>query len=246
MARPRQLPVKPLLLAARRGVSAARSTYTDRRGRADHLGLSIALRAALGPGDDAIDVGAHVGDVSRQILTSAPGGRLLAVEPLPHLAAELRRTMPESVIVEEVALTDAEPGEVDFLHVKNDPGYSGLRERDYPQEPDLERLTVRTERLDALVERHGLEPRLIKIDVEGAELHVLRSARRTIERFRPVVLVEHGTAAAGYGESPATFFDLCVELGLRVFNFDGDDPYDRDGFVAAVGPEGFFNFLLRP
>jgi hypothetical protein len=61
-----------------------------------------------------------------------------------------------------------------------------------------------------------------------------------------VILVEHGSAAEGYGESPATFFDLCVELELRVFNFDGQDPYTRDGFIAAVGPEGYFNFLLRP
>lgn len=246
MARPRQFQVRPIVSAARRGVSAARSSYTDRRGRTDHLGLSIALRTALGPGDDAIDVGAHTGDVTRQILTSAPGGKLLAVEPLPHLAAALRSTMPGSVIVEQVALTDAEPGEVEFLHVKNDPGYSGLRERDYPQDPEFERLTVQTQRLDALVEQHGLRPKLIKIDVEGAELHVLRSARRTITEFKPVVIVEHGSAAEGYGESPATFFDLATELGLRVFNFDGHDPYDRQGFIDAVGPDGYFNFLLRP
>ncbi|MDQ8046740.1 MAG: FkbM family methyltransferase [Solirubrobacteraceae bacterium] len=240
------IPVKDLTSAARRGVSAARSSYTDRRGRTDHLGLSIALRTALGPADDAIDVGAHLGDVTRQILTSSPRGKVLAVEPLPHMAADLRRTLPSSVIVEEVALNDDEPGEVEFLHVKNDPGYSGLRERDYPQAPEFEKLTVKTQRLDTLVEQHGLKPRLIKIDVEGAELLVLRGARKTIAEHRPVILVEHGSAAEGYGESPATFFDLCAELELRIFDFDGRDPYTRQGFIDAVGPEGYFNFLLRP
>ncbi len=248
MARSRQSipPVKELATAARRGVSAARSSYIQRRGRADHLGLAVALRAALGPDDDAIDVGAHEGDVTRQILSSAPNGKLLAVEPLPHLAANLRKTLPSSVIVEEFALNDEEPGEVEFLHVKNNPGYSGLRERDYPEAPEFERLTVKTQRLDTLVEQHGLKPRLIKIDVEGAELLVLRGAEKTIRKYKPIILVEHGSAAEGYGESPATFYDLCTELGLRVFNFDGDDPYTRAGFIAAVGPEGYFNFILRP
>lgn len=247
MARSRQSipPVKDLATAARRGVSAARSTHTQRRSRADHIGLAVALRAALGPDDDAIDVGAHKGEVTAQILTSAPNGKLLAVEPLPHLAADLRRTLPSGVIVEEFALNDEEPGEVEFLHVKNNPGYSGLRERDYPEEPEFERLTVKTQRLDTLVEQHGLRPRLIKIDVEGAELLVLRGARKTIAEFKPVILVEHGSAALGYGESPATFFDLCTELGLRIFNFDGHDPYTREGFIAAVGPDHYFNFLLR-
>lgn len=244
----RSLSISPseAVSAAKRGLHAARSSYTQRRGRADHVGMAVALRAALSPGDDAIDVGAHLGDVTRQILQSTIDGRVLAIEPLPHLAADLRRTLLDSVIVEECALTDGDPGEAEFLHVKNNPGYSGLRERDYPEAPDFEKVTVKTQRLDDLVKQHGLSPRLIKIDVEGAELLVLRGARETIAEFKPVILIEHGSAAAGYGESPATFFDCVTDLGLRVFNFDGDAPYQRGAFINAVGPNHYFNFLLRP
>ncbi|MFT4035288.1 MAG: FkbM family methyltransferase [Patulibacter sp.] len=246
MSQARNIQVQELVQAAKRGYHAARSTHTQRRGRADHLGMTLALRAALGPGDDAIDVGAHLGDVARQIIESAPGGKLLAIEPLPHLAAQLRAASLPGVILEECALTDGEPGDVEFLHVKNHPGYSGLRERDYPETPDFERITVHSRRLDDLVAQHGLAPRFIKIDVEGAELLVLRGARQTIERHRPVIVVEHGSAAESYGETPATFYDLAAELGLRIFNFDGDAAYTRPAFIDAVGPSGHFNFLLRP
>lgn len=209
--------------------------------------MAVALRSALAPGDHAIDVGAHLGDVTRQILQSTgDDGRVLAIEPLPHLAAGLRETLADAVIVEECALTDGAAGEAEFVHVRNNPGYSGLRERDYPEEPQLERFTVRTRPLDELVEAHGLRPRLIKIDVEGAEVLVLRGARETIRTCKPVILVEHGTAAVGYGESPETFFDCVTDLGLRVFNFDGEPPYQRGAFVNAVGPNRYFNFLLRP
>jgi FkbM family methyltransferase len=242
----RRAQAQELLQAAKRGYHAARSSHVQRRGRADHLGMTLAMRAALGPGDDAVDVGAHEADVTRQITESAPGGRVLAIEPLPHLAAKLRAAALPGVILEECALTDGEPGEVEFLHVKNNPGYSGLRERDYPDTPDFERLTVQTRRLDDLVAQHGLAPRFIKIDVEGAELLVLRGAQLTIEAHRPVIVIEHGSAAEGYGETPATFYELATDLGLRIFNFDGDPAYSRDDFVDAVGPEGHFNFLLRP
>ena len=59
-------------------------------------------------------------------------------------------------------------------------------------------------------------------------------------------LDEHGSAAEGYGESPASFFALCEELELRIFDFDGHGPYDRERFVGSVRPDGYFNFLLRP
>lgn len=245
--RPTSLSPRPAVAAAKRGYHAARSTYTQRRGRADHTGMAVALRAALGQGDHAIDVGAHLGDVTRQIMQSiGPSGRVLAVEPLPHLAAGLRRTLGDAVIIEECALTDGGAGEAEFLHVKNNPGYSGLRERDYPEAPIFERVTVKTRPLDELVEEHGLKPKLIKIDVEGAELLVLRSAEQTIRKYQPTILVEHGSAAVGYGESPATFYDCVTDLGLRIFNFDGEPPYQRGAFINAVGPNRYFNFLLRP
>jgi FkbM family methyltransferase len=238
--------IDSLSAKARRALGAARSNHTDRRSRLDNHGMEVALRTALGPNDDAIDVGAHMGDITRQIIASAPGGHHLAVEPLPHLARGLRESMPPNVTIAECALSDDEPGEVEFLHVSNNEGYSGLLERDYPQDPEFIKLRVQTRRLDDLVAQHNLRPRLIKIDVEGAELLVLRSGRETIREFRPVILVEHGSAAEGYGESPASFYSLAEELQLRIFDFDGHGPYDRPTFVGAVRPDGFFNFLLRP
>ena len=38
---------------------------------------------------------------------------------------------------------------------------------------------------------------LIKIDVEGMELEVLQGAKATLERFRPIIIVERAQGAAG-------------------------------------------------
>ena len=44
--------------------------------------------------------------------------------------------------------------------------------------------------LDDAVAEHGLRPAVVKIDVEGGELDVLRGATRTLADAQPVLLVE--------------------------------------------------------
>lgn len=53
------------------------------------------------------------------------------------------------------------------------------------------RVVVDGDTLDGFCERTGLARiDFVKIDVEGAELHVLRGGEATVERLRPVVMVE--------------------------------------------------------
>jgi hypothetical protein len=74
-------------------------------------------------------------------------------------------------------------------------------------------LEVRVRRLDDLAEELGLAPQHLKIDVEGAELAVLRGGERLIRRYQPTIFLStHGPAvhaaccgllaAWGYGLSP--------------------------------------------
>jgi Methyltransferase FkbM domain len=68
-----------------------------------------------------------------------------------------------------------------------DPSFSSLAAGRFDEgEPiDVEVTTV-----DAQVEAAGLRPSVIKIDVEGGELAVVSGMKRTLERHRPVLLVE--------------------------------------------------------
>lgn len=86
-------------------------------------------------------------------------------------------------------------------------------------------------RLDDWVRDHPL-PRLdlIKLDVEGAEMNVIRGADDTLRRFRPRLLVEYNPAcAAAYFGQPADA--LYHELAKRFAAVYAIDP---DGSLTPI------------
>jgi FkbM family methyltransferase len=191
-----------------------------------------------------IDVGAHDGDVLADMVRVAPRGRHLAYEPLPHLAEHLARRFP-SVEVRRAALSDRD-GETSFVHVRDLPQYSGLRERAYPQAVERELITVTTERLDDHLPG-GFAPAFVKIDVEGAECLVIAGALRTLAEHRPTVVVEHGPGGSDhYGSTPADLHRLlCDEAGLRIFDLDGEGPYSLDRLQESYASGARWNYVAH-
>ena len=71
-----------------------------------------------------------------------------------------------------------------------------------------------------LVERGEIPDkiRLIKIDVEGFEMEVLRGMRKTLETVQPILIVEINSVMLAYQESsPAELFLFLTSLGYRIF-----------------------------
>jgi FkbM family methyltransferase len=229
------------------GLREARVAFeADRRRelRDDHATRAI-LACVLRTNSNAIDVGANEGTVLDSIVRLAPGGRHIAFEPIPELCERLATRFPQ-IDVRCSAASDA-PGRTEFSHVLGAPAYSGLRQRDgLPAGAgEVRRIPVLVERLDDVVEASYV-PTLLKIDVEGAELGVLRGAVGMLERHRPFVLFEHGAGGADlYGTRPTEVFDLLQSVGLRIFDLDGDGPYTRTRFEEAF-TEPIWNFLATP
>jgi FkbM family methyltransferase len=205
---------------------------TARRERLDNEHLRLLMAFVLREDSKCIDVGAHAGAMLQDMAYFAPKGRHIAYEPIPEFYERLRSAFP-SVDVRQAALSDAD-GQTSFNYVKNMPGMSGMHRRNYPREPQIERLTVRTERLDDHLP-DGYVPDLIKIDVEGAEHLVLAGARHTILTHRPTLIVEYGRGSHAYtGVGAEEMYQLLAgDLGYRIFDLDGNGPYSRDEFKTT-------------
>jgi FkbM family methyltransferase len=208
----------------------------------EEIAVQAVLAALLRPGATYVDVGTNRGQLLGAALRAAPKGRHIAFEPIPELAGEVRRAFPH-VDTRQLALS-AEAGTAEFCHFKTMDGWSGLHrspevsdERGHP-----EYIQVRLSTLDA--ELSGVTPRVVKIDVEGAELDVVRGGRQALARSKPFVIFEHVAAAAALYGSPSTaLWDAFDELGYEVFSITGEGPLTRDAFAAA---SGVVNWLARP
>lgn len=150
------------------------------------------VRALLPRGGMLVDVGANTG--TYVVAGLAAGALVLAVEPQPELAAQLRFWFPTaSVTVVETAVAPVsgtaalhQPLQHEqVLHAR-----ASLR-HDANDGYAQRTITVRTDTLDALVAAHGHDRvDVVKIDVEGFECDVLRSAGAVLDTYRPAVVVE--------------------------------------------------------
>ncbi len=153
------------------------------------------------------DIGAHVGYYSL-ILARLVGshGRIHAFEPLPANIRQVqvhveRNGLQKVVHVHPFALSDM-TGPARFRGPVGTRGRGqgylvGARVQKLTAEAGkFSEIDVEQRRLDDLVQRGEIErPDFVKLDVEGAELHVLRGARETLARARPVIAAELHTAA---------------------------------------------------
>lgn len=194
-----------------------------------------------------VDVGCHKGSILREAIRYAPAGQHWAFEPLPHLFANLKVDFP-GVHLFNVALSDS-CGQTAFAHVPSNPGMSGLKlRRDLTCPTD--NLTIRTATLDSIVQTNRID--MIKIDVEGAELLVLRGAQDVISRNRPVIVFEHGlNGADSYGHTPEQVFDIVSDFGLVLstmkYWLHGESiPFSRSQFCDYYySGEGYYFIAYR-
>jgi len=210
------------------------------------------LKRVVQPDSNCVDVGCHRGSLMRTIIHEAPRGTHFGFEPIPDLARDLQRRFP-TVNIKAMALSD-HAGEAQFCHVADNPGLSGFRRMGHVRaDAEVQQITVAVDRLDQVLPA-GLAIRFIKIDVEGAQLEVLRGAVRTLTQNRPFVVFEHGALAReGYGTTSEMVYDLLVsQCGLKISLMShwlaGKGTLSREEFSGQVGTHAGsqFCFLAHP
>lgn len=151
-----------------------------------------AFQEYIRPGMTVYDIGANIGFFS--LLAArlvGPGGRVVAFEADPEVAARLREHVARNkfswVVVEEKAVW-SEPCSV--LFARTDTGVSP--DRGLGHVVSIEE--ANTIRVDAVsldeYSRAFPPPNFLKCDVEGAEVEVFRGAGRILSESRPIVLCE--------------------------------------------------------
>lgn len=158
----------------------------------------------------AIDVGAHVGLWSRVL--SHHFAEVIAFEPMPHLQeCFLANTADcENVVLQYTAVSD-NAGAVRLERVQENSGNCHVSNDAWGGD------VVESVTLDGVLSRIAHKVDLIKIDVEGWELHVVEGARELITNARPVIVVEQKPGnAERYGIGQRDAVKLLESWGASV------------------------------
>jgi FkbM family methyltransferase len=153
--------------------------------------LVAAARFLCSPGDTVVEVGANVGTETIALADIVgPRGQVYAFEPFPANVELLRLavgTIPQIEIV-PAALSDMS-GTIDFVPALDERESGSGRIAVGTEGAASGRISVPTYPLDAFL-ANKTPVRLLVIDAEGAEVRILRGAKETLHRDRPVVIVE--------------------------------------------------------
>jgi FkbM family methyltransferase len=204
------------------------------------------LNAFLKPGMVFVDGGAHIGEYSlRAARLVGPGGAVHAFEPSPENFEFLKRNLEQNGLANvraRCAALSESNGKLSFRK-ESDPTLNRLQTGSDDAQPPHGVITVDCCRLDSYWAREEKPINLIKLDVEGAELMVLRGTEH-LERL-PVWIFEYSPENyARFGYEPGQILGAFRDRGYSIWTWDGSDckpvaePSGEDmNLIAAPGSQ---------
>jgi FkbM family methyltransferase len=176
--------------------------------------LAPVLRAVLSPGDCFYDVGANLGTYS---LWASPlvdeSGQVHAFEPVPETRGRLEALITQNALRNVTIVPAAVGAEAGVGYLRTVPGASGLAHLSTQVSEQVAEQSGVSERSGCIeaplvslddYARQNPPPSLVKIDVEGHELGVLRGARSLLDTHLPAVVFETIPSHQARADSPAT------------------------------------------
>lgn len=172
------------------------------------------------------DVGAHYGIYSLLMAARCgKSGHVAAFEPDPYAREILARNVSlnsglKPPVIESAACFD-EIGEAVLFSRGGNAQSSLVRSGvEFSDTHKSEEITVATVTLDSYLAMHGLEPRCVKIDAEGAEIRILKGARNLLAGNAEILCELHPYAWPEFGSRLAELKDLASAAGRRIRYLD--------------------------
>lgn len=213
------------------------------------------VMSVIAPGDHVIDIGGHIGTFSIPIARRVTEtGRVFTFEPIDEHVQLLERNIEMNNVAGSVRVFQSIVTDIPARYARHtshrNTSLSTFRLEATDQDGDIPCMN-----LDAWWQQQRdsgtltARVRLIKIDVEGMELNVLKSGRRVLDRDRPIVYFEvalvHMDAA---GNRLDEMNDLMKQFGYDFFLNLGQRNSSTDDFelgrISSLANGGrFFDVL---
>lgn len=186
------------------------SFFVDPGARADD---STALKMLLRPGDTYVDVGANIGHLAIEAaLIVGKSGKVVAIEAHPLTSHYCEENIVLNGLNDAIQLMNCAVGDsAGFVHFSDNAPSSADQNRVVTSSG----LTVPKARLDELLQPAPIA--LLKIDVEGYELFVLRGATALLPSVRAIYFEAWDSHFANYQYAFSDIYDLLVAQGFSIY-----------------------------
>ncbi len=176
-------------------------------------------------GKDFIDVGAYIGD-SALVLNNFYPRKLYAFEPIPENFQNLLKTINLNQLKNIVPIQKGLGDNNARLKLVKKDIISFIDESGSEE--------VEIIKLDDFVKENSIQTGLIKLDVEGYELEVLKGAKETIKKFKPLLIVSVYHTGKDFFEIPLLLKKLGYDK-FRFFDFNHEFPANDKVLMAYKG-----------
>lgn len=202
--------------------SSPESPYTSRFDALQLEALTDYLNG-IREGDTVIDIGAHQGQYS--IVMAALCGRsgnVISFEPDPYARRAFQKNLSlnpslKCPTVEDKALSDQDGEAVLFSKGGNSQSSLVRSAVEFGKNDCAEEIHVRTICLDTYLEQNALStPSWVKIDCEGAEIRVLKGARKVLAGPTKILCELHPYAWEAFGNTLEELKALVCASGRRM------------------------------
>lgn len=191
-------------------LSQVTERYTFFLGRWYDYPLQKLLQKVLQPGDEVIDVGADIGLFALAVRRCVgESGKISVIEPNPRLNQGLQRHIElnhlENIHIYPVALSNFE-GTASLYFSEQQLSSGSLQKAINSDEESIgiQSIPVNVTIGDRLLP--DAQPRLIKLDIEGAEFLALQGLAKLVEQHLPLIIYEFIPTQAQHFDS--SFLDL--------------------------------------
>jgi FkbM family methyltransferase len=186
------------------------------------------LRTFLRPGQVVVDVGANIGTHAIvSALQVGPAGRVFACEAHPATAGYLRSNIRLNGLEPVIEVIESAAGEARSEAVFSD---ERSDDQNHVVMVRTEGIRVPVETLDSLIPKQPVD--LLKIDVEGFELMVLRGSCDTLSRTRAIYFEAWDQHFARYAYCFADLFDFLLLHEFTIMNPQTQKPIARTERMA--------------
>lgn len=205
------------------------------------------LVASLAPTMTVFDVGSNVGAYAIPIAQRITSGKVYAFEPSRSTFSTLRKNLKlnslSNVVPIQVALMDKVGKAQLNINVRGRDGLNTLGIPSHPESRVVGEESVRTSTIDEFIRAQNIgKVDVMKIDVEGAELFVLRGASGLLERSdAPLIILEaQAMCTAGFSYHPVELTWYLEQRAFKVFALS----LDKHPLFRRAADTGFNQMMV--